>query len=107
MPKRINIMSTWKEFNPSARKSMKEDFDAYASPFSNKLLAYLDKGEVILSSPGSAIDVFSGERINQTNSILTDGEYSWSSSLGYYIRKYNLHIPKEFEDKILRAENKQ
>ena len=107
MSKRINIMSAWKEFNPSAKRSIKEDFDTYASLFSNKILAYLDKGEIILASPGRAIDVLSGEEINQTNNILTDGEYYWPSSLGYYIRKYNLRIPKEFEDKILGTENKQ
>ena len=70
MSKRINIMSAWKEFNPSAKRSIKEDFDTYASLFSNKILAYLDKGEIILASPGRAIDVLSGEEINQTNNIL-------------------------------------
>lgn len=101
MTKRQNIMAQWKEFNPVANKSMKDDFEDSPSPFTEKIIAYLNKGELTLVSPSSATDVFSGERINQTNCILTDGEYSWSNSLVYYIKKYNLRIPKKFENKIL------
>ncbi len=100
-------MAMWKEFNPMAKKSMKDDFEVSPSPFCNKILAYLNNGEIKLASPSSAVDVFSGERINQTNCILTDGEYSWSNSLGYYIQKYNLRIPKELEDKILNEKIKK
>jgi len=103
MAKRLNIMAIWKEFNPLAEKSMKDDFSPTPSPFSDKIISYLNNGELALASSSSAIDVFSGERINQTNCILTDGEYSWSNSLGYYIQKYNLQIPKELEDKILNS----
>lgn len=94
-------MAIWKEFNPLAEKSMEEDFAEKPSLFVQKILAYLNNGEVVLASPSCAVDVFSGERINQTNCILTDGEYSWSNSLGYYVQKYNLQIPKEFEQKML------
>ena len=102
MAKRSNIMATWKEFNPLAKRSMKDDFADTPSPFCNEILNYLKSGEVTLASPESAMDVFSGERINGTNCILTDGEYSWSNALGYYVEKYNLRLPKELEDKILK-----
>lgn len=101
MTKRINVMAVWKEFNPLADKSMKDDFDAIPSPFRNKIIDYLNNGDILLASPSSAIDIFSGKRMNQINCILTDGEYSWSNSLGYYVQKYNLQIPKELENKIL------
>lgn len=101
MAKRFNIMAMWKEFNPLAEKSMKDDFSSLPSPFKNQIISYLNNGEVTLVSPTSVTDVFSGERICQTNCILTDGEYSWSNSLGYYVEKYNLQIPKELESKIL------
>ena len=94
-------MAIWKEFNPVAKKSMKDDFGAVPSPFCNEIILYFNNGELVLASPSSVIDVFSEERINHTNCILTDGEYSWSNSLGHYIQKHNLQIPKEFEDKIL------
>lgn len=104
MEKRINVMAEWKEFNPLAERSMKDDCADAPSPFCQKILAYLNNGKLILASPSSAVDVFSRERIDQTNCILTDGEYSWSNSLGYYIQKYNLQIPKEFENKILNMD---
>jgi hypothetical protein len=103
MAKRLNVMARWKEFNPIAEKSMKDDFNSVPSPFVNKIIAYLNNGELVLASSASAIDIFSGERINQTNCILTDGEFSWSNSLGYYVKKYNLQIPKELENKILNS----
>ena len=37
MTKRFNIMSIWKEFNPLAEKSMKDDFKKQPSPFYNKI----------------------------------------------------------------------
>ena len=96
-------MAIWKEFNPSAEKSMKDDFGTSPSPFRDRIIDYLNNGELKLASPSSVFDVFSGERISQTNCILTDGEYSWLNSLGYYIQKYNLQIPKELENKILNS----
>ncbi len=103
MEKKINVMALWKEFNPLAEKSMKDDFREVPSPYCDKIITYLDAGELVLASPSSDTDLFSGERINTSRCILTDGEYSWSNSLSYYILKYNLQIPKELEDKILNV----
>ena len=36
----------------------------------------------------------------QTLWVNKNGEYSWSNSLVYYIKKYNLRIPKKFEKEI-------
>lgn len=94
-------MAEWVEFNPLAQKSLKDDFNSVPLPSQPKILKYLDNGELTLASPSVAVDVLSGEKISQTSCILTDGEYSWSGSLGHYIRKYNLRLPKEFENKIL------
>ena len=80
---------------------MRDDFDIAPSPFRGRILDYLKNGEVIMAAPSRAIDVISGKRINQTNSILTDGEYTWSGSLSYYVQTYNLKLPEDFENKIL------
>ena len=58
MAKRINIMAVWKEFNPLAEKSMKDDFSLTPSPFCSKIIAYLNNGELKLASSASAMDVF-------------------------------------------------
>lgn len=103
MNKKKNIMALWKEFNPYAEKSMQDDFSKTVSPYISKIITYLNNGEIILVSPSCSTDVFSGERIDKTKCILTDGEYSWSNSLSYYIQKYNLQIPKELENKIINS----
>lgn len=103
MGKRKSVMAEWKEFNSASDRSMKDDFGGKPSPFSKEIVDYLDNGELVLASPSIAVDVFSGERIGKTNGVLTDGEFSWSSSLSYYVEKYNLQIPKELERKILSA----
>ena len=101
LAKRTNVMVKWKEFNPLSKRSMREDFCNSPSPYAEKIVAYLDNGELVLASPSNATDIFSGEKLNQTSCILTDGEYSWSNSLSYYVQKYNLRIPKELEEKIV------
>ena len=103
MKKQLNVMAEWKEFNPIAKKSIKDDLMETPSPYYKKLITYLNNGEINLASPEKATDVISGDRISKTNYILTDGEYSWSSSLAYYVEKYNLRLPKEFEEKIISA----
>ena len=100
MGKRTNVMAKWKEFNPISDRSMRDDFSERSSPFTKEIVDYLDNGELVIASPSIAVDVFSGEKIGRTNCILTDGEFSWSSSLSYYVEKYNLQIPKELENKI-------
>lgn len=106
MRKRKNIMTTWKEFNPMADMSMRDSFQPEPSPFCQEIIDYLNHGDLVLSSPSCAIDVFTGVRIGETECILTDGEFSWMSTLSYYVQKYNLQIPKELEEKILSKNKK-
>ncbi len=103
MGRKINVMARWKEFNPKTERSMMDDFEEKQSPYIGKILDYLSKGKVTRVSSSVAIDVFTGAVIEQESYIMTDGEYSWSSSLGYYIRKYYLRIPQDFERKILNG----
>ena len=106
MAKRKNIMAEWKEFNPLAEKSIKDDFRESPSPYCQKIISYLDNGHVSAAAPANDTDVITGKSMNKTICIMTDEEYSWSSSLGYYVKEYNLQIPKEFEEKILKLQNR-
>ena len=45
--------------------------------------------------------MFTGELIAVRLEVLTDGAYSWDTALPYYVKKYNLRLPGEFEDKVL------
>lgn len=97
------ISANWKEFNPAAKKSIKEDFKNIASPNKSKIIEYLNAGTVVLAATSTDNDILTGEKIAPTRCILTDGEFSWPNSLGYYVEKYNLEIPRELEDKIVNS----
>lgn len=76
----------------------------------DKIVAYLrEKGEVTLVSPGVAVDRFTGERIKGLHGVnhYTDGKYRWCGDLAYHVEKYNLRLPKEFEDYVLSGEWEQ
>jgi hypothetical protein len=81
-------------------------FQKSLSPFLPEILSYLKNGKVVFFAPSRSVDVLSGEIIGPTKCILTDGEFSWSDSLGYYVEKYNLLLPAEFTKKIIQKSQK-
>lgn len=97
-----NIMTKWREFNPGATRSITQDFSSEPSKYQNEILRYLENsGEITIMASKRAIDVVSGETLDFSEGIRADGEFSWNISLGYYVRKYNLKIPEEFEKAIM------
>ena len=50
---------------------------------------------------GRACDFFTEEMIPGEYCGMTDGVYSWISSLAYYVEKYNLRLLPEFERYVL------
>ncbi|MCR5649727.1 MAG: hypothetical protein K6F86_00925 [Lachnospiraceae bacterium] len=74
-----------------------------------EIIDYLENGRIVLAAPGLEIDEFTGETImpRHTKTILTDGVYSWSGSLPYYVEKYNVRLPLEIEDWILSQYSKE
>ena len=46
-------------------------------------------------------DIITGELTNRELVYMDDGEYSWSSKLPYYVEKYNLKLPEDFERHVL------
>ena len=98
----ISLTSNWKEFGSDVNRSLQDDFCPQKYSGQDNIAKYLDAGTVLLVSPECDVDVFTNERIKGTSNILTDGEYSWPSSLSYYVREYNLRLPAEFEKKAAK-----
>lgn len=96
-----NIMAMWKEFNPQSEKSIKMDFSSVPVSKKDRIIEYLNNGKVKLVSTSHGIDVLTGENITRNYCLLTDGEYSWFNTLSYYVNKYDLGLPEDFERKIL------
>ncbi len=98
-----NLAALWLEFGAPTDHSLKQDIEDHSYPGQEKIAQYLEGGKVKLMSAGTGKDLFTGETIAANYYIATDGEYSWPSTLSYYVRSYNLRLPKEFEQKILES----
>ena len=81
--------------------SMRDSFEEKPYKGQNKIVAYLKNGKKTFARTEVATDKFTEEKIPMESCGMTDGEYSWISTLAYYVEKYNLRLSKEFEDKVL------
>lgn len=98
---RINLMSRWREFNPQSDRSVADDFQDTEWSGEKKIIRYLLEGKVTVISPSAVTDIFTGERIASSLCIMTDGVYSWTNELPYYIEKYHLKIEEpRFLEKV-------
>ncbi len=90
------------EFGPNMGfDSMRKHFAEVPYEGIEKIVDYLEAGKKTYAKAARAIDVFSGDPINTEYVGMTDGEYSWNSVLPYYVEKYNLRLPEQFEKKVL------
>ncbi len=78
-------------------------------PFEGKqeVIDYLKHGGTeVLYSMVSEKDVFTGNNIKLPDVGRSDEKYTWWTSLAYYVDKYNLRLPKEFEEYAIQKYSK-
>jgi hypothetical protein len=63
----------------------------------DKVVAYLRAGRMRSFSPGYADDFFDPTKTAGTRSTRTDGTYAWPDYLAYYVERYDVALPKDFE----------
>jgi hypothetical protein len=96
------IMGKYDEFGPNmGLPSIREFIQDKPYEGQEKIVEYLRNGRVHMVTATRFIDVFTGERVNSELVYMDDGVYTWSSKLPYYVEKYNLRLPLEFEKHIL------
>ena len=83
-------------------ESMLEHLEKGSYPNQKKIVHYLRSGNVDMVSAEIPKDCFTGERIPGEKLGMNDGEYVWWNTLAHYVEKYNLRLPKEFEEHILK-----
>ncbi len=99
----MKSLMNYDEFGPGMDlESMKKHFEAAPYQGQEKIVFYLDNGTKTYTRASRGRDVFTGEVIKGSYTGMTDGEYSWTSVLSYYVKNYNLRLPKELEDKGFR-----
>lgn len=82
--------------------SIKHSFQSESYEGQDEIIEYLNNGNVTMVSTGYDSDIVTGERIKREKRFMNDGKYSWTSTLIYYVEKYNLRLPKEFEKHVLK-----
>ena len=94
----------FEEFGPGMGfPSMKNHFDSGPYKGKDKVVAYLKSGRKTYSATSFSRDAFTGEKIPGERCGMTDEEYSWVSSLAYYVERYNLRLPPAFEEKAIQT----
>jgi len=73
------------------------------TPYSkqDKIARFLNSGKIEFARLSRVKDIFTGERIPREVLVMSDGEYYWANYLAWYVEKYNLRMPEEFEKYIL------
>ncbi len=81
------------------------ELEEAAHPKLDEIIRYLDNGQVYATAVGCDVhDPFLSDRIRVCGeiSMLTDGTWIWPSSISYFVSKYNLSVPAEFIEHMLR-----
>ena len=96
------IFISYKEFCENDNDPSIHDYLG-KTPYSNqdKILHFLRNGKIELARLSRVRDIFTGERIPYEALVMSDGDYFWSNTLAWYVEKYNLRMPEEFEAYIL------
>lgn len=93
-------LSHYKEFGDLKAPSLKEYFSAEPYSGKNEVLRYLKNGKVVVATTSCGVDCVTGKQTNERKDILTDGEFTWSNMLIYYVKEYNMKLPKAFTQKV-------
>ena len=100
MKKRYELLR-WKEFGDKESPSITTAFNDGPYFGQKEIVKYLKTaGTPTVCAPANTYDVFTHEMIMSKMENWTDGEYSWPCELYHYVEKYNMRLPKDFEDKV-------
>ena len=80
---------------------LKESMESEAYPHKEEIIQYLLNGNVEFVRVSRAKDVFTGEYRPREVRVMRDGDYYWPNLLAWYVDKYNVRLPREFEEHIL------
>jgi hypothetical protein len=61
-----------------------------------KIISYLESGKTLLFVPKLYKDCMDETKYIKGASIITDGTWFWKSYVNYYLRNYNVDLPKNF-----------
>lgn len=80
---------------------LKDSLEENPYPHKENIIHFLRSGTIELTGMSAVKDIFTGKAIPAGSHIMSHGDYVWGSDLAWYVEKYNLRLPKDFEDYIL------
>ena len=92
----------YKELAPKREHpSIQQYLEKEQYPNQDKIVHFLKNGKIEFAQMSRSRDIFTGERIPMEVLGMSDGDYFWPNILAWYVEKYNLRMPEEFERYIL------
>lgn len=95
------IFISFKELDNEDFPSIHDYLEKEPYPNQDKIAHFLNNGKIELAQLSRDRDIFTGERIPREVLVMSDGDYYWANILVWYVEKYNLRMPEEFEKYIL------
>lgn len=96
----------YEELGNKGKPKLKDCLEHKKYDGQDKIVNYLKNTrttKALCVATGIPKDIFTNESIKMERICLSDGVYAWSNILAYYVEKYNLRLPEEFEQHILNA----
>ena len=88
--------------------SMKDFFMDEKYEHQDDIVYYMrNYGKPGMAAPMLTRDFFTGEYSGGGLVHFSDGEYAWTSDLPYYVEKYNLKLPDDFIEHVLKMTGKK
>lgn len=81
---------------------LKDSLAKEAYPGKSEVVRFLKNGTVDLARMSRVKDIFTGKVIPTEVLVMHDGDFYWSNTLAWYVEKYNLRLPQDFERHILK-----
>lgn len=98
------ILHFFKEYGANDAPRLLDKCEKSAYPGKEKIVKFLnEKGTVTIVSTQLPADRITGERISGELFSKQFSKFIWCSDLAYHVEKYNLRLPKEFEDYVLSS----
>ncbi|NUR26042.1 MAG: hypothetical protein HOV83_09385 [Catenulispora sp.] len=70
----------------------------------DRVVAYLDRGTVLIAVPGAEPDPLGGTpTVDGGSGVRTDGEWAWPGMAAYLVATYDMDLPEEFLARIRAA----
>ena len=104
---KLPTIAKYRELIPAYPDSMVKFFSKEEYKNQRTIINYLKNAEDVMYYPMYWHDVYTNEPIDIPACEMSDGEYRWPSVLVYYVEKYNLMLPEDFINHVMKNTDRE